>query len=1230
MRTRPTLPVTPTSSTRATAPAATRAVRLPALALAALLAAGAVTLPTAGAAAAPDTGGLNLGGDSAALISADTTALAPGLDVTTFQRKQGTTWVSGSVMIADLTTPTLSMDVLDGGAVSGGGRLSEQIADSGAVAAVNGDYFDIDHTTAPVGTNVSSRGVESAAPRARQTLTVDAGRAAVQLLGGRVTATAAGADLPVAGANTPNLEGDMIGWYTASWGAEPLVQVVDAPVPAAATRFTRVRVVAGAVTEVITGRAALEGDTAIASGSGVLVGRDGGADRLAQLVPGDRVDVTVGTTADVDLAVGGAERLIENGVQTGAEQAAAARTAVGVTRDGTGLIVVSIDGRRGDAAGMTLQQLGRLLLDLGAYNAVNLDGGGSTTLATRQPGETAATLANQPSDGSERIVANSLAFFSSAAAPAPRTATDVLVRPALRGDGGAELLPGLTRTFRGTGLDADRDGLRVDGRFSNAGGAVRVATSDRHTAAVVGVRRGAASVRYSAGALAASTPVRVHGEMVRLRPSADSVALADADASAVVTLEALDADGFGVPVETGDVTVHAGDGVAVQADGLDRFVVTPTTAGGSSTIAFEVLGHRAEVAVTIGFTSRTIADFSDAASWTVANALSPGAAIRPDAGPDGMAGVRLDYDFTRTGTRGAYAIVPEQVSSTTGRVVAGQPQRFTLWIRGEGRGEWPRLQVVTGDGVSTNLNGPNVTWTGWRQVEFPVPAGTKYPLTFQRVRIMETTAASYTGSVSVAGLQAIVPPDVALPEVADVHDPLIVTDGTVTGRAQQVAVMSDAQFVAAAPDSELVQAARRTLREIVAADPELLVINGDFVDKATVADIALAKRVLDEEIGDRLPYIYVPGNHEVDGGPITNFSSVFGATRQSVRLGGTQLVTLDSSRGSLAGSDAAQLAWFDDQLAAAAADPAVTGVLVFAHHPADDPLPSKNSQLGDRYEAAAFIRTLAEFRADSGKSIASIGSHVGVFDASSTDGVSRLVNGNSGKGPASTPDDGGFTGWTMLGLDPVEGVVGADPVTVTDRIEWLRAEVRPRVDALALSAPAVLEVGESAPVSATVTQDGDRQVPVAWPMSADWSGEGVQLVDGGVGAERAEADAAAPVVRVDPATGRVTALASGRATLAVTVNGVTETAEIEVLADPGTGGPGTGGPGTGGPGDGGDGGGDAGAGAGGDGADAGDGLAVSGADAMLPLVLALLLLAGGAAALWLRRPWRRASTSTLR
>jgi len=79
------------------------------------------------------------------------------------------------------------------------------------------------------------------------------------------------------------------------------------------------------------------------------------------------------------------------------------RTLAGVRPDGT-LLLVTVDGRRpGWSVGMTLPEAARLMRSLGATDALNLDGGGSTTMTVR------GQVVNRPSDGGgERPVGDGL------------------------------------------------------------------------------------------------------------------------------------------------------------------------------------------------------------------------------------------------------------------------------------------------------------------------------------------------------------------------------------------------------------------------------------------------------------------------------------------------------------------------------------------------------------------------------------------------------------------------------------------------------------------------------------------------------------------------------------------------------------------------------------------------------------------------------------------------------
>lgn len=120
-------------------------------------------------------------------------------------------------------------------------------------------------------------------------------------------------------------------------------------------------------------------------------------------------------------AVGGRPVLARDSVITGGvdtegqvsfAQSRHPRTAVGIASDGQRLLLAVVDGRQKPYSdGMTLRELATLMLALGARDAINLDGGGSTSFVYADPDSAGALrVANHPSDPTgERAVGNALA-----------------------------------------------------------------------------------------------------------------------------------------------------------------------------------------------------------------------------------------------------------------------------------------------------------------------------------------------------------------------------------------------------------------------------------------------------------------------------------------------------------------------------------------------------------------------------------------------------------------------------------------------------------------------------------------------------------------------------------------------------------------------------------------------------------------------------------------------------
>jgi hypothetical protein len=89
-----------------------------------------------------------------------------------------------------------------------------------------------------------------------------------------------------------------------------------------------------------------------------------------------------------------------------------ARTAIGSTKDGKQLVFLTVDEKSGASVGMTQKELASYLLSKGLYNALNLDGGGSTTMVARAQKSGILELVNKVKEGTQRSVSNAIGLFS--------------------------------------------------------------------------------------------------------------------------------------------------------------------------------------------------------------------------------------------------------------------------------------------------------------------------------------------------------------------------------------------------------------------------------------------------------------------------------------------------------------------------------------------------------------------------------------------------------------------------------------------------------------------------------------------------------------------------------------------------------------------------------------------------------------------------------------------------
>ncbi|MFE9454654.1 phosphodiester glycosidase family protein [Streptomyces sp. NPDC006739] len=384
--------------------------------------------------------GAVLTGAAPAGAAPDGTRIAPGVTYRQFDVRAAKGVTRAHVLGVDLGDRHVHLDLLYPQAVAARAPVSRMADSLGAVAGVNGDFFDITEaqhpgvqaTGAPDGPAIGhGRVLKAAVPDGQRfgpalppgTTTegvfgvgVDR-RARLDRLALTGSVRTAQGWFPLKGLNQFALPENSVGAFTTGWGSASRLRATcgtDTDRAAACSRNTReVTVRQGRVVAVSDS----PGGGPIAPGTTVLVGREAGAQRLRKLSRGEKVTVREGLVAAASkvayrFALGGYPVLRGGRPLPGLDgRTSAVRTAVGFTGDGRRLVLLTLDGAPAYRRGMTIAEVAEVMRKLGAADAFSLDGGGSSEMVAREPGAAAVSVLNHPSDGGERPVPNGIGVF---------------------------------------------------------------------------------------------------------------------------------------------------------------------------------------------------------------------------------------------------------------------------------------------------------------------------------------------------------------------------------------------------------------------------------------------------------------------------------------------------------------------------------------------------------------------------------------------------------------------------------------------------------------------------------------------------------------------------------------------------------------------------------------------------------------------------------------------------
>lgn len=406
----------------------------------------------------------------------------------------------------------------------------------------------------------------------------------------------------------------------------------------------------------------------------------------------------------------------------------APRTAVAMDKTGSKVFFVTVDGRQsGYSVGMTLKEFAQYLVSIGADRAINLDGGGSTTMVARQRGEVYPTVMNSPSDGGERAVSTILQVVSTAPyGPAATFDFKKSSEGTLLKGSSIELQPisALDSNFHKLTVDPAQVTYTVEGDVGVIEGNRFVATKE-----------GTGNIVGTYGNAVKKVPVNVTETPSKVVVS-PATAIVGPNSTATFSVQAFDEKGNRLAITPGIVKWSVTNGIgSINESG----VFTAGNEEKSGKVQATIFNTKGETTVTVGNRAELLNTFDSIAAWKSESARANSSiSLASDPRYHGTTSLKMNYDFTvgESGIKAGYATLNSPIP------LSGRPNSIGIWVYGDGQNHWLRGKVIDGSGTAHTINFTEegeLNWKGWKYVRAEVPTNISLPIKFSQLYVAESS-----------------------------------------------------------------------------------------------------------------------------------------------------------------------------------------------------------------------------------------------------------------------------------------------------------------------------------------------------------------------------------------------------------------------------------------------------------------------------------------------------------
>lgn len=442
------------------------------------------------------------------------------------------------------------------------------------------------------------------------------------------------------------------------------------------------------------------------------------------------------------------------------------RTCIGVNQDKSKLIIMAVDGR-GASIGPTHGELGYLLLEYGAYDAIHLDGGGSTTVALREEGKDSISVVNTPSEGSQRLVANAVGVKSLS----PQGAISTLGLSITNHDD-TPLLNQVGVSIEVIGFDENHNLIPIDStlvEFENHGMDGTWEGNKFTPNAIDGQKDLTITAKYGEALGSISTKVIEAPSFLNAHALKNALTAGE---FTYLTVDLTNKDGFNSEVDFRDIAWTVNDPAVGYVEG-GKFTAL---SDGTAILTASYNGLSSSISVEVGKNVSYVTSFEEPRDlfmmyYPTDKGISGGAGVTGAYKVSGDKSLLLNYNFVgnSTQTQAAYVCFEKQPLP-----LYGNPTDICMWVRGDKSGNL--LKMVIKDNNNKEYVLPimeTMNSDEWQYCTIPLPDGMAYPIRLDKIYVaaLETTNPQ-SGSVFIDDISVLIPKNASTTVTSNYYDHL--------------------------------------------------------------------------------------------------------------------------------------------------------------------------------------------------------------------------------------------------------------------------------------------------------------------------------------------------------------------------------------------------------------------------------------------------------------------------